>query len=100
MADRKIIWSPTAKRKLLAILEFFIERNKSKTYSLKLYSIFQAQLSIVQKSPDIGIKTDMRNIRGLIVLDYTLFYEVTDVHIIVHTVWDNRQNPDDLKIKL
>jgi addiction module RelE/StbE family toxin len=99
MADREVIWSPTAKRKLLAILEFFIERNKSNNYSLKLYNTFQKQLLIIQKSPDIGIKTDMKDIRGLIVLDYTLFYEVTDANIIVHTVWDNRQNPDDLKIK-
>lgn len=99
MADRKIIWSVTAKRKLFAILEFFIERNKSSTYSIKLYNTFQKQIQIVSKNPDIGIKTDMKDVRGLIVLDYTLFYEITSQNIIIHTVWDNRQNPDDLKIK-
>ncbi|WP_411162027.1 type II toxin-antitoxin system RelE/ParE family toxin [Flavobacterium sp. DG1-102-2] len=76
-----------------------MERNKSKTYSAKLYKTFQKQLLVVQKSPDIGTKTNMKDVRGLIVLDYTLFYEVTDNSIIVHTVWDNRQNPKDQKIK-
>jgi plasmid stabilization system protein ParE len=99
MAGRKIIWSPVAKRKLFLILEYFIERNQSNTYSLKLYNLFQKELTLLEHNPDIGIKTDLANIRGLIVSDYTLFYEVTDTNITVQTIWDNRQDPDDLKIK-
>ncbi|KOS04919.1 hypothetical protein AM493_01865 [Flavobacterium akiainvivens] len=99
MAVRKIKWSPVAERKLYAILEFFIDRNKSATYSIKLYKTFHKQLAKLSKNPEIGIKTDVNEIRGLIVGDYTLFYEVTDKLIIVHTLWDNRQNPQELKIR-
>ena len=56
-------------------------------------------LSLLIKQPEIGKKTEMENVRGLIVSDFILFYEITPELIIVHTVWDSRQNPDDLVIK-
>ena len=69
MAKNKIVWSVVAKRKLSLILNFFIERNKSEAYSIKLYKKFQKELTLVGKSPEIGLPTDMQNIRGLIVGD-------------------------------
>jgi hypothetical protein len=51
------------------------------------------------EQPDIGIKTDYEEVRGLIVEEYILFYEIYPETIVVHTVWDCRQNPGSLKIK-
>jgi hypothetical protein len=99
MAKRKIVWSHVANIKLFRILEFYAERNQSTTYSKKLYKKFNKELSILLKQPDIGIITEIETVRGLIVDEYILFYEVTDDLIVVHTVWDCRQNPDDLIIK-
>jgi len=99
MAKRKIIWSHRARIKLLMILEFYSERNKSKTYSKKLYAKFNKELLLLLKQPEIGIKTELETVRGLIVEEFILFYEVTAEMIIVHTLWDSRQNPTDLKIK-
>ena len=99
MAKRKVIWSHRARIKLLMILEFYTERNKSKTYSKKLYSKFNKELSLLLKQPEIGIKTEIEAVRGLIVDEFILFYEVTTEMIIVHTLWDSRQNPSDLRIK-
>jgi len=99
MAKRKIIWSHRANIKLFEILEFYTERNKSTIYSRKLYNKFKKELSLLIEQPEIGIKTDFESIRGLIVGKFILFYEITSEKIIVHTVWDCRQNPDDLKIK-
>lgn len=31
--------------------------------------------------------------------DYIIFYECTYNSILVHTIWDCRQNPDNLKLK-
>ncbi len=81
------------------ILEFYTERNKSKTYSKKLYTKFNKELSLPLKQPEIGIKTELDSVRGLIVEEFILFYEVTDEMIIIHTLWDSRQNPADLRIK-
>jgi hypothetical protein len=51
------------------------------------------------KQPEIGVKTELDSIRGLILDDFILFYEVTSELIVVHTLWDCRQNPEDLRIK-
>jgi toxin YoeB len=99
MARREIKWLPTAERRLFAILEYFAERNKSKTYSVKLYRTFNRELQLLNKNPEIGIKTDYKNTRGLIVGNYTLFYEVTHDNIVVHSLWNNRQDPDELIIR-
>jgi len=99
MVKQKIVWSNKAKIKLLEIFEFYSERNKSKTYSKKLYFKFNKELSILLKQPEIGVKTELDTVRGLIVGEFILFYEVTTEMIIVHTLWDNRRNPEDLKIK-
>ena len=99
MAKRKVIWSHRARIKLFMILEFYTERNKSKTYSKKLYTKFNKELLLLLKQPEIGIKTEIAAVRGLIVDEFVLFYEVKTEMIIVHTLWDSRQNPSDLRIK-
>ena len=99
MAKRKIIWSHRANIKLFEILDFYANRNGSKTYSTKLYRRIVKELSLLDKYPQLGIKTDFELIRGLIVEDFTLFYEITDKSIYIHTIWDCRQNPNDLKIE-
>ena len=99
MAKRKIVWSHKAKIKLFEILDYYTKRNKSTTYSKKLYKKFKKETSLLTKQPEIGTKTDLDSVRGLIVEEYILFYEATSDMIIIHTVWDCRQNPDDLIIK-
>ncbi len=99
MAKRKIVWSHKANIKLFEILEFYNERNKSKEYSKKLYKKFTKELTLLIKYPDIGVKTEMESVRGLIVDGYILFYEITPDKIIVHTLWACWQDPNDLKIE-
>ena len=99
MAKRKIVWSHRAKIKLFEILDFFAERNGNTLYSKKLFSIFSKELNLLKKQPEIGVITDLEGVRGLIVGDYILYYEITPGSIVVHTVWDVRQDPNDLKIK-
>jgi plasmid stabilization system protein ParE len=98
MAKRTIVWSHRANIKLFEILDFYAERNKSKTYSKKLYKKLNKEVSLLLKQPETGIKTDYESIRGLIVNEYILFYEITPTTIIIHTIWDSRQNPNDLII--
>lgn len=99
MAKRKLIWSQNAKIKLFEILDYFNDRNKSNNYSKKLYQKISKGVSILIKYPESGTKSDFESIRGLIIDNYILFYEFTDEFIIIHTIWDARQNPDKLKVK-
>jgi len=99
MAKRKIVWSHRAKIRLYEILDFYIERNKSKTYSTKLYRLLHKEVKILIKYPELGLKTTEDTTRGLIVDDYIIYYEISDDKIIIHTIWDSRQDPDSKIIK-
>jgi len=99
MAKRKIVWSNRAIKRLYGILEFYNQRNKSKAYSKKLYQLIQNQVKVLFKFPEIGLKTTEETTRGLIVDDYIIYYQITEDKIIIHTVWDCRQNPDSRIIK-
>jgi plasmid stabilization system protein ParE len=99
MAKRKIIWSHRAKITLYGILKFYAERNRNKVYSEKLYKKISREIQILKKYPNIGILTDLENVKGLISGYYIVYYEVAEKEIIIHTIWDSRQNPENLKIK-
>lgn len=99
MAKRKIIWSNRAKNKRYEILKYYIDRNKSSTYSKKLNLRINKDLRLLIKYPDLGIKTDMEGVRGLIIEHFILFYEFNESLILVHYIWDTRQNTDELNIK-
>jgi toxin YoeB len=99
MAKRKIVWSNRAKIRLFAILDFYILRNNSKTYSIKLQKLISKEVNLLLKQPDLGLKTSEDTTRGLIIENYIVYYEITDDKIIIHTIWDNRQNPDNKIIK-
>jgi plasmid stabilization system protein ParE len=99
MAKRKIVWSNRAKIRLYAILDFYIVRNKSKTYSIKLQKLISKEVNLLLKQPDLGLRTSEDTTRGLIIENYIVYYEITDDKIIIHTIWDSRQNPDNKIIK-
>lgn len=86
MGKRKIIWSHRTRIKLFEILDFYIERNKSKSFSSKLYYKLRKEIKLLEKQPNLGIKTDDKAIMGLIVIDYIIFYETTNDLIIIHTI--------------
>jgi toxin YoeB len=93
---KRVIWSPLAKIKRHEILEYWIKRNKSKTYSRKLNSLFKDAQNLISQYPEIGTPTDDPKVKQKLLRDYSLFYELTEDLIIILTVWDNRQDPDKL----
>ena len=98
MVKREVIWTRISEVQLQEILEFFTKKHKSGQYSRKLYKKFKTELKNAAKNPDIGIKTKLYQIRGLIIDDYILFYETLEDRILILKVWDCRQNPDKLNI--
>jgi toxin YoeB len=99
MAKRKIVWSNRTKIRLYAILDFYIVRNNSKTYSIKLQNLISKEVNLLLKQPDLGLKTSEDTTRGLIIENYIVYYEIIDDKIIIHTIWASRQNPDNNIIK-
>jgi len=87
MAKRKIVWSNRAMKRLYGILELSDQRNKSRTYSKKLYQLLHKQVKILIKYPETGLKTTEDTTRGLIIGDFIIYYQLTEDKIIIHTVW-------------
>ena len=99
MFKRKIIWSTPAKIELLEILEFYIKRNGNANYSRKFYSKIKRLLDLHRTFAFIGKKTNLENVRAIIVDDFMIFYEIDDTKIIVLTIWNSKRNPDEFYLK-
>ncbi len=95
---REIRWSNRAIKEWIEILEYWNDRNKSNTYSLKLDYLFKVSFKVIAQSPEIGKATDSPSVRIKIVLDYLIYYRITPTHIEILTVWDSRRNPKKFKI--
>ena len=89
MAEKKI-WTLKAKKELLEILQYWINRNKSNNYSLKLNSLIEDQLNLILEQPKIGRKTDIPNVYIKIIHKYLLYYEF---------VRHGSQNPETFRLK-
>ena len=99
MAKRKINWTEKANFERKEILQYWINRNKSKRYSIKLNKLFVETIKKTAENPMIGRKRDFdENIRVKIIRDYLLFYKFDDKQLKVLSIWDG--NRDDNKLEV
>lgn len=96
---RKIIWTKKANSSRKDIFKYWNNRNKYTLYSKKLNNLFLEALKMISEFPDTAVQTQRETIRLKVVRDYQLIYQVTETEIILHYIWDTRQNPDDCPIK-
>jgi toxin YoeB len=96
MAERTVIWTKTADIQLVGILEYWVKRNKSTTYSKKLIRLVAAQTKQIAKSPHLCRVTDFPEVRVAPMGHFSIYYKITDTSIIISAFWDNRQNPKKL----
>lgn len=99
MAKRKVNWTKRANFERKEILDYWINRNKSKTYSTKLNKLFINILEKVSETPTIGRKTEYENVRVKTVRNYLLFYEYDEKKLKVLSVWDGNREDNTLEIK-
>ena len=92
---KQIIWSRLAHNDRLDILDYWIKRNKSNSYSKKLNQIFEHTADLIRKYLKIGRQTEMESVRCKIVKDYLFTYRETKDFIEILTIWDSRQDPDN-----
>jgi len=96
MAGRKIVWTSIAKKQLRFVLQYWLEKNKSTSFSLKLLQKIDHTTKILSDHPSIGRKTEFEDVRIAALKNYSLIYTVLDTEIVVLAFWDNRQNPEML----
>ena len=96
MAKKPIIWSVKAQQNRFEILDYWIKRNKSKSYATQLFQLFKLATDLITEHPEIGKPTSQPGVRIKIVRDYLMFYEIQPHRIEILFIWDSRQNPENL----
>lgn len=96
MARRNVIWTRTADLQFVGILEYWINRNKSKTYSKKLIKLVAKRTAQIAETPFIYKAIDFNDVRVTSIENFSIYYKVTHEAIIVMAFWDNRQDPKKL----
>lgn len=99
MAKKEIKWTLKAIHDKLNILDYWIERNKSKEYSEKLDKLFDKSLESLSNQPEQGKKTNYKDIRIKIVRHYLIYYLIKEDFIEIIRIWDARRDPEKFKIK-
>ena len=94
---RQIIWTERAQKERIEIFSFWNNRNKSVIYSKKLNELTKESLVLICKYPLIGKLTNKENVKVKVLREYLIIYEITINEIVVLSIWDCRQNPEDLK---
>jgi toxin YoeB len=95
MVKHKIEWSVEARLDLLNILEYYIQRNETSTYSRKLYTKINKSVKLISKNSKLGTKTDIDSVRALVTDNYQIIYEIFEKQILIIMIWDCRRNPED-----
>jgi plasmid stabilization system protein ParE len=98
MVKYEIIWTPRSKIDLYNISEFYGKRNGTYNYSKKIYTKIKRSVLILRRYSGIGVKTNIYNVRNLIVGDFCLFYRINDKSILIIAVWDSKRNPNNLNL--
>ncbi len=96
MVKRTVRWTRTADIQYVGILEYWVKRNKSTTYSKKLIKIVAERTKQIAKTPFIFKKADFNETRVASLENFSIFYKVTDEEILITAFWDNRQDPKKL----
>lgn len=96
MAKRNVIWTRTADIQFVGILEYWVNRNKSSTYSKKLIRRVSKRTEQIAERPLICKATDFKDVRVASLGNFSIYYKITDRRIIITAFWDNRQDPEKL----
>jgi plasmid stabilization system protein ParE len=96
MVKRNIIWTRTADIQFVGILEYWVKRNKSNRYSVKLIKLVSERTRQIAKNPELYKRTDFKNIRIASLGNYSIYFKTTKKEIIISAFWDNRQDPKKL----
>lgn len=95
---KEVRWSVKADQDRLDIFDYWLNRNKSASYSIKLAKLFLERTEHIALYPDLGIPTNDPTIKIKIAKPYLIYYQIAEDHIKILTIWDSRRNPQKLKL--
>lgn len=100
MAERKeVVWTESALIEKHDILYYWIQHNKSTVFSTKLNNEFDDAIDFICLHERCGVEIKEQVFRYL-VREYQILYEITGHYIVILSIWDGRQDPEKLKLRL
>jgi plasmid stabilization system protein ParE len=70
----QVIWTQEAERQFSEILKYWIERNGSNSYAIKLNRIVGKSLSILTRYPESGRITEKEGVGVKFLKNYFIYY--------------------------
>lgn len=83
MALLNVVWTATAIKQRNFVFDYWNERNKSNAYSQKLNRKIKDKIQLLKANPNLGIRTDYKDTRGISSGHFRLFYRVIDSTIVI-----------------
>ncbi len=98
MSDYPIVWSPKAKSEFVEILEF-VESQFGSESAADCVLLVEAMTEKIAVFPLMFPSFGQHKIRKAVVQkNLSIFYRFHRDQIDVLKIWDNRQNPEDLRL--
>lgn len=94
---KRIVWSLQANEQKKNILSYWYQRNKSLEYPRKLNNLLISSINLIAEYSYPRVLTDIDGVYVKIVRDYKIFYLEDSFCIYIISIWDTRQDPEDLK---
>jgi plasmid stabilization system protein ParE len=91
---RKIKWTVEAINDKKEILGYWIFRNKSKIYSIKLNIYLKEVVKLLSDYSFSGHLTHRKNVRIKLAKHYLIIYRITETEIQILSIIDGRRNPE------
>ena len=95
---KKVRWTTRSINDRTDIYKYWLERNQSDSYPEKLEQLFEKSAELISNFPNIGIRTNYRNVYSKVVRDYKIFYRIETDEIQILRVWDTRQHPESTEL--
>jgi plasmid stabilization system protein ParE len=99
----KIIWSPAAVKNLEDIFEWLKEKNEQTAIDIynKLFDAVAQLTEFPQMAATESVLSDFTlTYRSLVIKNYKIVYYIKNKTICISAVWDCRQNPKKLKVRI
>jgi plasmid stabilization system protein ParE len=93
MAERTVVWTETASKQRFEILKYWTKKNNSTKYAEKLIRITKSRIKIILNNPQAFKLTNYPDTRESAMGHFSIYYKITDTHLIITAFWDNRQDP-------
>jgi hypothetical protein len=87
MARRNVIWTRTADIQFVGVLKYWVDKNKSNTYSKKLVKLVSERTNQISEKPFIYKSPDFKNVRVASLKTFSIYYKVSDDDIIITAIF-------------